>query len=97
MNTNSDFNFEQNINQIESVNVNDNVIEYLDNISEYIKRNYNNSHISPRCLKQTLGLAKSLSFINSKKYVTYQEIKDVLPFVLRHRLNIVEKKNFLIL
>ena len=34
------------------------------------------------------------SFINSKKYVTYQEIKDVLPFVLRHRLNIVEKKEF---
>ena len=94
LNTNSDFKFEQNLNRIESVNVNDNVIEYLDTISEYIKRNYNNSHISPRCLKQTLGLAKSLSFINSKKYVTYQEIKDVLPFVLRHRLNIVEKKEF---
>ena len=94
LNTNSDFKFEQNKNQINSINVNDNVIEYLDNISEYIKRNYNNSHISPRCLKQTLRLAKSLSFINSKKYVTYQEIKDVLPFVLRHRLNIVEKKEF---
>ena len=38
LNTNSDFNFEQNINQIETVNVNDNVIEYLDNISEYIKK-----------------------------------------------------------
>ena len=38
--------------------------------------------------------SESISFINSKKYVTYQEIKDVLPFVLRHRLNIVEKKEF---
>ena len=37
---------------------------------------------------------KSLSYLNSKKYVTYQEVKDVIPFVLRHRLNIVEKKEF---
>ena len=27
--------------------------------------------------------------------MTYQEIKDVLPFILRHRLNIVEKKEFI--
>lgn len=90
----SNFKFNQNIEEINEININDNVIEYLDNISEYIKDNYNNSHISPRCLKQTIDLAKSLSFLNSKKYVTYQEIKDVIPFVLRHRLNIVEKKEF---
>ena len=90
----SDFKFEQNINEIESVNINDNVIEYLDNISEFIKNNYNNTHISPRCLKQTIGLAKSLSYLNSSIYVTYQEIKDVIPYVLRHRLNIVDKKEF---
>ena len=92
--TESDFKFEQNIKEIESVNINNNVIEYLDNISEFIKNNYNNTHISPRCLKQTIGLAKSLSYLNSSTYVTYQEIKDVIPYVLRHRLNIVEKKEF---
>ena len=92
--TKSDFKFEQNIEEIESVNINNNVIEYLDSISEFIKNNYNNTHISPRCLKQTIGLAKSLSYLNSSTYVTYQEIKDVLPYVLRHRLNIVEKKEF---
>ena len=92
--TESDFKFEQNIEEIESVNINNNVIEYLDNISEFIKNNYNNTHISPRCLKQTIGLAKSLSYLNSSTYVTYQEIKDVIPYVLRHRLNIVEKKEF---
>jgi len=94
LDTKSDFKFEQNINEIESVNINDNVIEYLDNISEFIKNNYNNTHISPRCLKQTIGLAKSLSYLNSSIYVTYQEIKDVIPYVLRHRLNIVDKKEF---
>ena len=90
----SDFKFEENIEEIKSVNINDNVIEYLDSISEFIKNNYNNTHISPRCLKQTIGLAKSLSYLNSRAYVTYQEIKDVIPYVLRHRLNITEKKEF---
>ena len=90
----SDFKFEENIKEIKSVNINDNVIEYLDSISEFIKNNYNNTHISPRCLKQTINLAKSLCLINSSEYVTYQEIKDVVPYVLRHRLNIVEKNEF---
>ena len=90
----SEFKFENSIEQISKININDNVLEYLDNISEYIKDNYNNTHISPRCLKQTINLAKSLCLINSSEYVTYQEIKDVVPYVLRHRLNIVEKNEF---
>ena len=90
----SEFEFKNSIEQINKININDNVYEYLDNISEYIKDNFNNSHISPRCLKQTIGLAKSLSFINSINHVTYQEIKDVIPYVLRHRLNVVEKNQF---
>ena len=90
----SEFEFENSIEQINKVNINDNVFEYLDNISEYIKNNFSNCHISPRCLKQTINLAKSLCLINSQKYVTYQEIKDVIPFVLRHRLNVVEKNEF---
>ena len=90
----SEFEFKNCIEQINKININDNVYEYLDNISEYIKDNFNNSHISPRCLKQTIGLAKSLSFINSINHVTYQEIKDVIPYVLRHRLNVVEKNQF---
>ena len=90
----SDFNFENIIEQINKININDNVFEYLDNISEYIKNNFSNCHISPRCLKQTISLAKSLCLINSQKYVTYQEIKNVIPYVLRHRLNVVEKNEF---
>ena len=91
----SSFLFDQTIKDINQINVNDNVIEYLDNISEYMKSNYSNIHISPRCLKQTIHLSKSLSYLNSNKYVTYQEIKDVIPYIFRHRLNIVEKKEFI--
>ena len=87
---NSNFNFSK-IKNIKEIHITQKVIEYLDNISEHIKTNFNEIHISPRSLKQTLKLAKSLSLINGKDYVTFQEIKEVLPYVLRHRINIVEK------
>ena len=86
----SKFNFEKNIN-LSKVNANKNVLDYLDDINQYIKSNFQNTHVSIRSLKQTLSLAKSLALINNKDFVTYQEIKDVLPYVLRHRLNIVNK------
>ena len=88
--SNFDFNSIKNINEIK---INKSVIEYLDSISDYIKNNFNNIHISPRSLKQTILLSKSLSFIENKNYVTFQEIKTSLPFILRHRLNVVEKKD----
>ena len=87
---NSNFDFSK-IKNIKEIHITQKVIEYLDNISEHIKTNFNEIHISPRSLKQTLKLAKSLSLINGKDYVTFQEIKEVLPYVLRHRINIVEK------
>ena len=86
----SKFNFEKNIN-LSKININRNVLNYLDNINQYLKSNFQNTHVSIRSLKQTLSLAKSLAFINDKEYVTYQEIKDVIPYVLRHRINVVEK------
>ena len=88
--SNFDFNSIKNINEIK---INKSVIEYLDNISDYIKNNFNNIHISPRSLKQAILLSKSLSFIENRNYVTFQEIKTSLPFILRHRLNVVEKKD----
>ena len=86
----SKFNFEKNIN-LSKININRNVLNYLDNINQYLKANFQNTHVSIRSLKQTLSLAKSLAFINNKEYVTYQEIKDVIPYVLRHRINVVDK------
>ena len=86
----SKFNYEKNIN-LSKININRNVLNYLDNINQYLKSNFQNTHVSIRSLKQTLSLAKSLAFINNKEYVTYQEIKDVIPYVLRHRINVVEK------
>ena len=67
------------------------IILYLDNIQQFIKSNYSNIHISMRSLKHTIQLSKALALIDGREYVTFQEIKDVLPYILRHRINIVEK------
>lgn len=87
---NNEFDFMKNTN-ISNINVNKNIMIYLDNINQFIKTNFHNTHISIRSLKQAIEISKALALIENKNYVTYQEIKEVLPYVLRHRLDIVEK------
>ena len=89
---NKSFKFNK-IKSLSTIYTNKDVIEYLDKIHQHIKSNYNNVHISIRSLKHTIQLSKALALINGKEYVTFQEIKDVLPYILRHRLNIVEKND----
>ena len=69
----------------------DDVIVYIDSLSEFIKKNYPSIHISPRSLKQIINLSKAFCIIENKDYVTFQEIKDIAPYVFRHRINVVEK------
>ena len=89
---NKSFKFNK-IKSLSTIYTNEDVIEYLDKIHQHIKSNYSNVHISIRSLKHTIQLSKALALINGKEYVTFQEIKDVLPYILRHRLNIVEKND----
>ena len=90
--TQNKFEFYNELN-LSKININKNVLIYLDSINQYIKTNFQNIHISIRSLKQTILLSKGLAIIDGKDYITYQEIKDTLPYVLRHRINIVEKKD----
>ena len=87
---NKSFKFNK-IKSLSAIHINKDVIKYLDKIHQYIKTNYSNVHISIRSLRHTIELSKALALVNGKEYVTFQEIKDVLPYILRHRLNIVEK------
>lgn len=87
---NKNFKFNK-IKSLSAIHVNEDVLVYLDNIQQYIKTNFNNVHISMRSLKHTIHLSKALALIDEKEYVTFQEIKDILPYVLRHRINVVEK------
>ena len=38
-------------------------------------------------MKQIIDLAKGWAIINEKEYVTHQDIKETLPFILRHKLS----------
>ena len=80
-----------NVKKINEITLKDDVIVYIDNISEFIKKNYPSIHISPRSLKQIINLSKAICIIENKDYVTFQEIKDLAPYVFRHRINVVEK------
>ena len=87
---NKSFKFNK-IKSLSKIHINEDVLIYLDNIQQYIKTNFSNVHISMRSLKHTIQLSKALALIDDKEYVTFQEIKDILPYVLRHRINVVEK------
>ena len=77
------------------ININDNVYKYIQNIKKFIDSNFPEIHISTRCLKQIVSLAASLTLLNGKDYLTFQEIKDVVPYILKHRIKIVEKTKVL--
>ena len=87
---NKSFKFNK-IKSLSTIHINEDVLVYLDSIQQYIKTNFSNVHISMRSLKHTIQLSKALALIDEKEYVTFQEVKDILPYVLRHRINVVEK------
>ena len=92
INNNFDFN---NLRSKNKININDTIYKYIQNIKKFINNNYPEIHISSRCLKQIVSLSSSLSLLNDKDYVTYQEIKDVIPYILKHRIKIIEKNKVL--
>ena len=77
------------------ININDNIYKYIQNIKKFIDSNFSEIHISTRCLKQIVSLATSLTLLNGKDYLTFQEIKDVIPYILKHRIKIIEKTKVL--
>ena len=81
-----------------SINVNDEIYRYIIEIEQTIKSLEQEIYISARCLRQIIDLAKGWAMINDKEYVTHQDIKEILPYILRHRikfLNQEEKFDFI--
>ena len=79
------------------INVCDEIYQYTLEIEQTINSLDQQIYISPRCLKQIIDLGKGWAVVNSKDYVTHQDIKDLLPYILRHRLKFLkqeEKENF---
>tara|TARA_A100000164_G_scaffold47588_1_gene36169 strand:+ start:267 stop:1148 length:882 start_codon:yes stop_codon:yes gene_type:complete len=81
-----------------TINITDEIYQYVIEIEQIIKSLEKEIYISARCLKQIIDLAKGWAMINDKDYVTHQDIKDILPYILRHRikfLNQDEKLDFI--
>ena len=79
------------------INVSDEIYQYTLEIEQRINSLDQQIYISPRCLKQIIDLGKGWAMVNSKDYVTHQDIKDLLPYILRHRIKFLkqeEKEDF---
>ena len=85
--------------QKDQIKVNENVFEYILNIESFINQLNKDFYISPRCLKQISELARGWALIDGRDYVTHQDIKEILPSILRHRIRFLnnekEKINFI--
>ena len=77
---------------LQEININDKVYKYIQEVKQFLNSNFSEVHISSRCLKQIVGISKSLAILNEKDYVTIQDVKDIIPYVLKHRINTIEKK-----
>ena len=80
------------------INVNDEIYQYIIEIEQIIKSLEQEIYISARCLRQIIDLSKGWAMVNDKEYVTHQDIKEILPYILRHRikfLNQEEKFDFI--
>ena len=78
--------------QKQKIIMEDIVFNYILNISKYIKENLQEIHISSRCLKFIVSMSKSLALIRESNIVTFNEVQEVLPYLLRHRINLVNRK-----
>ena len=75
------------------ITVKEEIYKYVLEIEQIIKTLEQKIYISARCMKQIINLAKGWAIINGKDYVTHQDIKDTLPFILRHRIRFLNQED----
>ena len=73
--------------------VKDEIFKYIVEIEQAIKTLDQKIYISARCLKQIVDLAKGWAIIHGKDYVTHQDIKETLPYILRHRIKFLNQED----
>ena len=75
-----------------NITVKDTIYKYVINIEQTIQSIEKKIYISARCLKQIIDLAKGWAIINDKDYVTHQDIKDTIPYIIRHRIKFLDQE-----
>ena len=77
----------------DQLTIKDEIYKYVVEIEQVIQTLDQKIYISARCMKQIINLAKGWAIINGKDYVTHQDIKDTLPFILRHRIRFLNQED----
>ena len=73
------------------ITVKDEIYKYVVSIEQRIQSLDQKIYVSAICLKQIINLAKGWAIINNKDYVTHQDIKDTIPYILRHRIRFLNQ------
>ena len=71
----------------------DEIYQYVVEIEQTIKALEQNMYISARCMKQIIDLAKGWAIVNGNEYVSHQDIKDTIPYILRHRIKFLNQQD----
>ena len=75
------------------ITIKDEIYEYIVEIEQTIKALEQNIYISARCMKQIIDLAKGWAIVNGNEYVSHQDIKDTIPYILRHRIKFLNQQD----
>ena len=75
------------------ITIKDEIYAYAVEIEQTIKALGQNIYISARCMKQIIDLAKGWAIVNGNEYVSHQDIKDTIPYILRHRIKFLNQKD----
>ena len=74
-----------------TITIKDEIYKYVLSVEQRIQSLDQKIYVSARCLKQIINLAKGWAIINNKNYVTHQDIKDTIPYILRHRIRFLNQ------
>ena len=75
------------------ITVKDEIYQYVVEIEQTIKALRQDIYISARCMKQIIDLAKGWAIVNGNEYVSHQDIKDTIPYILRHRIKFLNQQD----
>ena len=77
----------------DEITVKDEIYQYVVEIEQTIKALEQNIYISERCMKQIIDLAKGWAIVNGNEYVSHQDIKDTIAYILRHRIKFLNQRD----
>jgi len=84
--TQSHYVFEQDQEAVLQIKNNHVTLDYIQNISSFIKNGNFEFRLSTRCLIYLTNLSKAWAYVNGRDFVSPKDVQEILPYVLRHRI-----------